>query len=179
MLIFGCDPGLANCGWALVDSRDARVRSSGYIPTSKGHETGDMQRRVADVLERLRQVLDGALGIGLAVIEWPAGGGAGSAGRTNLNAARQVVAVAGGVLGLATARRIHTLTPAPITWRARLGHARGADVELHDRLAAVYPKTAAAYRRGALPHVLDAIGLALYGRLESTNLHTATRGEAA
>lgn len=168
-VILGVDPGLANLGWCLLDSRDARVRRSGYVPTSKGDETGDMQRRVSEVLSAMRTVVD-SLPVALAVVEWPSAGGSGLAGKMNAKAASQTIAVAGAVLGLLTALRIPTLTPAPVTWRTALGCERGKDDALHARLARIYAGTAAAYRKGALPHVLDGLGLALYGRLIASNL---------
>lgn len=176
MRILGLDPGLANCGWCLLDSGNAPVLRTGYVGTSKGHETGDMQRRLNDLLDGVDDVVPLAE---LTVIEWPAGGGAGDAGRTNLTAARQVVAAAGALLGYARAKsRGEVLTPAPITWRSALGCKRGKDAELHERLTRVYPLTIERLRKGARPHVLDAIGLALYGRLHATN-QTSTRRSAA
>jgi len=181
VLILGVDPGLANCGWALLDSRDARVRDCGTVVTGCEDETGDMQRRAEEVLVAIRPRVSLA---DLVVIEWPSPGGFGRPTegeaicpvcRTtkksgNAKSAAQTNAIAGGVLGLVIASKKDHLTPVPITWRRALGCHRGSDVDLHKRLAAVYRRTAARLTKGALPHVLDSIGLALFGRLKAVNL---------
>lgn len=153
-MILGVDPGLANCGWALVDRGD--VTECGCFTTEKGHETGDAQRRLEELGRGLYKLMTMA---DIVVVEWPSAGGfgrnAGNAAKTNL--------AAGMIVGLAWGRGRRTLQPAPITWRSKLGHKRGNDDRLHAELAQRFtPEQLAAIRKGDLPHILDAIGLALY-----------------
>lgn len=166
MLILGIDPGLANTGWALLDKDTARVVDAGYIATKRGGEVGDTQERLLALLTCLRRpMMEDA---DVVVVEWPGMGGARVAGKMNAIAASQTAAAAGAAVGMARGRTWrNVLTPAPITWRTALGCLRGQDEELHARLARVYPQTVARFKKTARPHVLDAIGLALYGRLSA------------
>lgn len=157
-MILGVDPGIANCGWALVEG--GQLRDYGCIVTRRGDATGDAQRR----LEQLGRVLHGKLfGARLVVVEWPGFGGARRPGAMNAMAASQTAAAAALVMGLAWSAGRKVRAPAAVTWRLALGHARGQDEQLHLDLAARYDlgNLTAAVR----PHVLDAIGLALYGEL--------------
>jgi hypothetical protein len=184
MLILGIDPGLAHGGYALLDSRDARIRRAGYLGTAKGTETGDTQRRLAEQLDQLVEVVALA---DLVVVEWPSAGGFGVRGSTcpaclqapgNARATALTSASAGAVVGLARGRaRGPVLTPAPPTWRAPLGFRPGQDDQLYAWLERIYPQTSARFPRGKRAHVFDAVGLALYGRLRSTN-QTQTRRTA-
>jgi len=173
VLILGIDPGLAHCGWAQLDSRDSRCRAAGHVATSKGDATGDTQRRLLEFVEALRGPVSNS---DLVVIEWSSVSGAGfqrqgdGSAHGNARAAMLNAASAAAAIGIAAAYGKQVLTPAPITWRSRLGF-RG-DTELHQRLERLYPKTADRFNRGRRPHVLDAIGLALFGRSHATNLFT-------
>lgn len=179
MLILGIDPGVASLGWAVIDSRDARVRRAGCVATERRHDViGDLQRRLGELLDAIAPVMT-SFAIALAVIEWSSVSGAGfqrqgdGSAHGNARAALMNAAAAAAMIGAAHARAIATLTPAPITWRSRLGEgtSRGSDELLHTRLARRYPKTAARFRAGQRPHVFDALGLALFGRVHAINHH--------
>lgn len=162
MLILGIDPGLANTGWSLVDSHTARLMDAGYLATRKAAGVGDAQARLTDVLDELAFVVSLSQ---LVVVEWPGMGGARVAGKMNAMAASQTVAAAAGALGLARGMGKRVLSPAPMTWRCALGAIRGQDEGLHATFTRMYPATVARFNKGQRPHVLDAIGLALFGRL--------------
>lgn len=180
MLVLGIDPGLAHTGWALVDASGALHRFA-HVATGRLPGVGDVQRRLGLVLRDLTAPMRDA---SVVVVEWPGMGGARQAGKMNAVAASQTAAAAAAAIGLAVGmgggRRI--LTPAPVTWRARLGAKRGADAALHEALMGRYP-ILADLRLGARPHVLDAVGLALYGRLvlrlDHEDMHTHDTEEIA
>lgn len=189
MIITAVDPGLRDCGWATLDGRSGRLLGAGHVTTAKGDDVGDTQRRLLELLDGLRAPIARA---GLVVIEWSSssasGFGRGSNAcpvchRTapgNAQAALMNAAAAAAVIGIAHDHRAQVLTPAPVTWRAALGHARD-EAAIHAVIAAAYPRTVAKLRAAARPHVLDAIGLALFGRSHATNLFThnrTTRGTA-
>ncbi len=171
-LILGIDPGLANCGWALLDSRDARIHRTGVIVTHAVERVGDMQERVSEILHGIDFAMDFP-GVIVIVIEFPSAGRGRDQDRAPWAAksASQTMSAASALRGRAhgVVKDDFILTPAPITWRCALGCKRGQDEALHQQLAARYPRTVARYRKGARPHVLDAIGLALFGRLTATN----------
>lgn len=170
-MILGIDPGLANTGWALVD-RARDVVAVGCLRTRKDKSaTGDAQRRLVELTAALLPIIARAVAV---VVEWPSGGGFGrSQDGGNVVAATQTNLVAGLVFGLAAAHNRPITAPAAVTWRAGLGHARGQDTQLHADLLARYRPALAGVRAGDFPHVLDAIGLALY-RVELADRARAT-----
>jgi hypothetical protein len=166
MLIAGLDPGLAKAGGVLIDSaRNSAVVTSCFLGTSKGDDTGDMQRRLDEQLSLALPLIQRA---DLVVIEWFTGGFGDNARATALTAVS-----AAGLRGLAFALGKPTLTPAPITWRS--SWAFTDDAALYAYLAERYPRTAGRYTAGKRPHVLDGLALALWGRGHATNLHHSTR----
>lgn len=152
-MILGVDPAIAECGWALVDG--GRLHARGVIKTAqrKG-EVGDQQRRLAEIGQQLWPQMHLAHHV---AVEAPTGGFGKNAG-----AAAKVALVAGAVIGMAWGIGRKVIAPASVTWRAKLGHARGKDELLHAELLRRYPELEA-LTRGDRPHVLDAIGLCLYG----------------
>jgi len=158
-VILGVDPGLANCGWALVATGGVLL-DRGAIATTRGRSTGDAQRRVELVGRVLYQLVGRA---DLVVVEWPTGGFG-----SNALAATSTAAIAGLVAGLSWSAGTKIRAPAPVTWRTKLGAKRGKDAELHAELAARYAAQLAGLKKGEMPHVLDAIGLALYGELATS-----------
>lgn len=188
MIITAIDPGLRDCGWATLDGRGGRLLGAGHVTTAPGDGVGDTQRRLVELVAAVEAPIRRS---SLVVVEWSSasGGGFGSGTKVcpmckrsaggNAQAALLNAAVAAAVIGLAQAHQIQVLTPAPVTWRAALGHARD-EAAIHRVIAAAYPRTVAKLRAAARPHVLDAIGLTLYGRAHATNLfnhnRTTTRG---
>jgi Holliday junction resolvasome RuvABC endonuclease subunit len=155
-VILGVDPGLAHCGWAFVAG--GALISRGVIKTARDRRaTGDAQRRLAELCKALHGKV---LKADLVVVEWPAGGG--GFGR-NAGAAAQTAQVAGAIAGLAWGVGRKVNAPASVTWRIACGAKRGQDELLHVALAARYAEDLAGVNKGDMPHVLDAIGLALYG----------------
>jgi Holliday junction resolvasome RuvABC endonuclease subunit len=166
-VILGVDPGLAHCGWALVNGGELVER--GMIATAAevvGHQerggkrravkaAGDNQRRVADVCRALHGKMRRA---DMVVVEWPGGG----FGR-NAHSAATTAAVAGAIAGMAWGIGRKVNAPASLTWRSHFGHKRGKDEQLHGELTARYHEQLTGLSQDELPHVLDAIGLALYG----------------
>lgn len=175
MIITAIDPGLRDCGWATLDGNSGRLLGAGHVATSKGDDVGDTQRRLIELLDGVRAPIARA---GLVVVEWSSSSGAGfqrdGAAHGSARAALFNAAAAAAVIGIAHAHRAQVLTPAPVTWRAALGHARD-EAAIHRVIAAAYPRTVAKLRAAARPHVLDAIGLALFGRSHATNLFTHNR----
>jgi len=166
-MVLGIDPGLRNLGWSLIGGTGA-LDSFEHVETGKRPERGDAQRRLSLVLKAAVLPMRKAAVI---VVEWPSAGGfgrpeAGAAPRGNATSAAHTCMVAGALVGLAVGlgggRRV--LTPSPVTWRTRLGAKRGADAGIHAALLVRYPLLAD-LRLKAQPHVLDAVGLALFGRL--------------
>lgn len=165
MMVLGIDPGLRNTGWALVGPA-GDLDSYEHVETGRRPERGDAQRRLALVLKAAVIAMRKASAV---VVEWPSAGGfvpvSGNA-TGNAAAAAQTNMVAGALVGLAVglggARRV--VTPSPVTWRSRLGAKRGADHAIHAALLTRYPQLRD-LRMKAQPHVLDAVGLALFGRL--------------
>jgi Holliday junction resolvasome RuvABC endonuclease subunit len=153
-VILGVDPGIAHCGWALVAGGEL-VERGAVVTERDGKATGDQQRRLAEVGRVLHGLIHRA---DLVVVEWPGGG----FGR-NAHSAAQTAAAAGAIAGMAWGVGRKVNAPAPVTWRAHFGHKRGQDELLHGELTARYHEQLAGLRKGDLPHVLDAIGLALYG----------------
>lgn len=184
MRILGIDPGLANGAYALIDGATSRLLAYRYIGTGKGDDTGDTQRRIDEQLDLVRSVMATA---DLAVIEFPTGGfgGKGQAcpacrqPRGNARAATLTASSASALLGLAKGLSVATLAPAPVTWRNAIGFRPGQDEALYAHLSALYPKTAAQLSKGKAPHIWDGLGIALYGRLMSTNLQHSQRRPAA
>lgn len=175
MLVLGVDPGLRNTGWSLVGAA-GDLDSFEHVETGRRPERGDAQRRLALVMCALVVPMRRA---SVVVVEWPSAGGfgrpeAGEPARGNATAVAHTNMVAGAIVGLAVGlgggRRI--LTPAPVTWRARLGARRGADHAIHAALLTRYTLLRD-LRAKAQPHVLDAVGLALFGRM-TLNLDTET-----
>jgi hypothetical protein len=170
MIVLGLDPGVAHGAWALVGPHGELVEFEHY-ETEPVHEVGGEYIRLARILRKLRAPLAHA---GAVAIERPTGGFGGNGKRCpackqprgNAKAAAQLASAAASALGLAVGLggRRKILAPAPVTWRSKLGAKRGRDAELHAALLARYP-ILADLRKGAQPHVLDAVGLALYGRL--------------
>jgi Holliday junction resolvasome RuvABC endonuclease subunit len=160
-VILGIDPGLANTGWALV-SRGGDVEDCGCLHSKRDKEaTGDEQRRLIELTQLLVPLVGRAQ---VVVVEWPPPIFP-QAGRPQLAiAGAQTKAVAALVFGLAAAHHRPITAPAAVTWRAGLGHARGKDEQLHAELRVKYSAALALarVRAGDEPHVLDAIGLALY-----------------
>ena len=160
-MILGVDPGLANCGWALLERGD--LFAHGVIVTKRDKDAkGDTQRRLEDIGRGLHPYMRRAE---LVIVEWPGMGGARRPGAMNAMAASQTAAAAAMVVGFAWGVGIKVKAPAAVTWRSKLGHKRGADAQLHAELASRYAKNLSGYPQGELPHVLDAIGLALFGEL--------------
>ena len=159
-MILGLDPGLANCGWALV-TRSRDVVEVGCVRTTRDKDaTGDAQRRLVEITAALAPLITRAVAV---VIEWPSAGGFGrSQHGGNVIAATQTNLVAGLAFGLAAAHNRPISAPAAITWRSVLGHKRGRDEQLHADLLVRYRAELERVRAGDLPHVLDAIGLGLY-----------------
>lgn len=170
MIVVGIDPGLAECGWARLDTDGSRLLATGLITTAKGDQVGDTQRRLVEVAEGLRAPIGSA---DLVVVEWSSVSGAGfqrhgdGSAHGNARAALLNTAAAAAAVAMATSRRLQLLTPAPITWRSRLGFR--VEAELHARLERLYPRTAALYTAGRRRHVFDAIGLCLFGRDHAVN----------
>lgn len=166
--VLGVDPGLANVGWALVEqsswnggSSPARVLERGTVRTARQKGVGDVQRRLTEVGEELAPLIERAQ---FVVCEWPSAGGFRTAtGRSSSTAPAQVNLVAGLIAGLARGIGRRLLTPAPVTWRKAMGAKQGKDEAIHARLLKQYAAELAGLRKGDLPHVLDALGLALYG----------------
>jgi Holliday junction resolvasome RuvABC endonuclease subunit len=163
-MILGVDPGLANCGWALVEG--GSLVAHGVIVTKRDRDAkGDTQRRLEELGRGLYPHMRSAT---LVIVEWPGMGGARRAGAMNATAASQTAAAAAMVVGFSWGAGIKVRLPAAVTWRSKLGHKRGKDEQLHADLAQRYAKHLNGYPQGELPHVLDAIGLALFGELVST-----------
>lgn len=170
-MILGVDPGLAHCGWALLAPGGALVDRGVIVTERHEGEVGDAQRRLAEVCRALYGKVHHAQ---LVVVEWPSAGGFGRSGppcpvckqaRGNAQSSAQTNLAAGAIAGLAWGAGRKVDAPAPVTWRAKLGHKRGADQALHADLERRYARELAGLRKGDLPHVLDAIGLALYAEL--------------
>lgn len=170
MLICGIDPGLRDCGWALVDTVDSHLVGAGHIATERRDDVGDTQRRLCELTEQLAPHIRRSC---LVVVEWSSVSGGGfkreGAEHGSARAALFNAAAAAAAIGMAQAHRIHLLTPAPVSWRAALGYARD-EAAIHAVITRAYPRTVAKLRATARPHVLDAIGLALHGRAHATNL---------
>lgn len=177
-MILGVDPGLANVGWCLLTTAGV-IDSFGHIETKKSGQPGDAAHRLAMVMFGLSKPLlamasaeDGDHGT--VVIEWPGGAGGfqrEGAASANARAAIQTSTTAGAVYGSAYwLLRGHTeriLTPAPVTWRSAM--ARHLDCQrdegaVHFYLTSLHPGLKGLAKKAA-PHVLDAAGLAEYGRL--------------
>ena len=173
-MVLGIDPGIANLGWALVGAA-GDLHSFEHVETERTAQRGDASIRLARILRALRAPLAHA---SVVCIEWPGFGGARVAGKMNALAASQTAAAAAAALGLAIGQggRRKILAPAPVTWRSKLGAKRGRDAELHAAFLARYP-ILADLRKGAQPHVLDAVGLALYG-IKALNLTAPMQGAA-
>lgn len=173
-MILGVDPGLANCGWALV-TRERDVVECGCLHTKRAAgATGDEQRRLIELTAGLVPLVVRAQ---VVVVEWPPPIFP-QPGRPQLAvSAAQTKAVAALVFGLAAAHCRPITPPAAVTWRAALGHARGKDEQLHAELRLKYSAAIAKVRSGDEPHVLDAIGLALY-RVELADRAAAKRERA-
>lgn len=173
-MILGVDPGLANVGWALL-SHNRGLHSYGHIETERQDRTGDAAKRLAKVMFGLSTPLRAVPAAEplTVIIEWP--GGAGGFQRDgaspNARATIQTSTTAGAIYGAAYwLLRGHTeriLTPAPVTWRAAVARAVGiqrTEAAVHAYLISIFPQLAGLTKKSA-PHVLDAVGLALYGTL--------------
>lgn len=174
-MILGVDPGLANVGWALV-LHAGGLHSYGHLETHKGDQTGDAAKRLAQVMYGLSVPLlamstGNALAGDRVVIEWP--GGAGGFQRDgaspNARATIQTSTTAGSVYGAAywllRGRTDRILTPAPVSWRVALGKLwsiKPSEEAVHAVILEKYPQLTSLKRKSA-PHILDAVGLALYG----------------
>lgn len=178
MIILGIDPGIRDAGYAVIDSRDARIRSTGYVGTTKGDDTGDTQRRLDEQLDLVAPIVRT---VDLVVVEFPTGGFGGKGQkcpackqpRGNARAATLTAASASAFMGLAKGCGKQCIAPAPVTWRNAIGYPPGQDDALYAQLAIKYPRTAARLRKGHAPHIWDGLGQALYGRLVASNLTSA------
>lgn len=177
-MILGVDPGLANVGWALLNHGALQY---GHIETEKSDQPGDAARRLAAVLYGLStglRLLDaGTPEFRRVVVEWP-GGASGfqreGAKHANARAAVQTSTTAGAVYGAAywllRGRTEHILTPAPVSWRIALGKSWGIQPKeeaIHAGILERFPQLTS-LKKKAQPHILDAVGLALYGHLKTT-----------
>lgn len=172
--VLGIDPGLANLGWALVGAA-GDLHSFEHVETTRTEQRGDASIRLARILRALRAPLAHA---SVVVIEWPGFGGARVAGKMNAVAASQTAAAAAAAMGLAIGQggRRKILAPAPVTWRSKLGAKKGKDGALHAELLKLYP-ILADVRKAAQPHLLDALGCALFG-IKELRLNQCTQGAA-
>jgi len=170
MIFLGIDPGLT-CGWAALD-QDAQLVDCGVIVAKKGKHVGDLQRRVRSVVHALFAQTPFC---DVPVVEWPAASIRG--GRRIENT--RTYAVAGAIVGWLHCQQAgsHMLTPVPVTWRKALGARLGKERDIHSKLERTYNVTARVGKTKA-PHVLDAIGLALYG-LRMNDLPETRAKEAA
>lgn len=85
MSILAIDPGYAKCGWAIVESRTARVRALGVILTAKDPKVTlatDRARRMVSVSKRLAELAT-AHGVEAIAAEEPLGFGASAAVAAN------------------------------------------------------------------------------------------------
>lgn len=160
-MILGIDPGLANVGYAVM-SPSAELLTYGHIETKLSKAPGDTNRRLLDILRQLANRTAGAHGIQTIVIEWPGG-----AGGVNAQSVLQTIGCAAFLAGFFTGRERVVLTPAPQTWRTALGGKKGQEAAVHAALMKSYPALAL-LKKKALPHVLDAVGLARYGLMLTT-----------
>lgn len=178
-MILGVDPGLANVGWCLLTTAGV-IDSCWHIETKRSDQPGDAAYRLAQVMYGLSHAFRTMAKMAEAdhpvtvVIEWP-GGASGfqreGASSGNARAAVQTSTTAGAVYGAAYwLLRGHTeriLTPAPISWRAALARHLGCQRDeeaIHHYLRSLHPGLRDLKKKSA-PHILDAAGLAEYGRL--------------
>lgn len=160
-MIVGIDPGLATCGVAVLDD-DAQLQDVAVWTSSKRKAKGDIQRRVAGVVDF---VLGYVKASDAVVLEWPAGG---SNRRGSAVMLSRTFAAAGAIFGavwvccISATGLKQVLTPAPVTWRSALGARKADDAKIHARIERTYGVTARLGKTKA-PHACDAIGLALYG----------------
>lgn len=156
-MILGIDPGLANVGYAVMETSGALL-AFGHIETKRSKEKGDTHRRLLDILRQLAMRTAGHTDtIDTIVIEWPGG-----AGGVNAQSVLQTIACAGYLAGYFTGRERTVITPAPQTWRCALGGKKGQEAAVHARLLRDHPNLSL-LKKKAQPHVLDAVGLARYG----------------
>ena len=181
-LICGIDPGTKGGGWSLIEPSGA-LHAVECVETHPGDKVGDNQRRLGLWLRAITKPMRLA---SVIVIEFPSMGVGQQQGmnpdraRWSAKAMAQTVAAAAAAMGAAFAlggsRKI--LTPAPRTWRCRLGGEESSEEQIHAALTLRYPLIAA-MRRGARPHCFDATGCALYGRLVLRLDHTDRNQETA
>ena len=181
-MIFGVDPGLANVGWCLLNHG---ALTYGHIETAKGDQTGDAAKRLAEVMYGLSAGLKllAACPADLArvVIEWPGGGFGGPGKRCpacgkppgNPLTGAQVATTAGAVYGAAywllRGKVDRILTPAPVSWRVALGKKWGvpaSEESIHAVILERFPQLSK-LKKKSQPHILDAVGLCLYGELSA------------
>jgi len=179
-MILGVDPGLANVGWALVLSGGS-LHSYGHIETEKSDQTGDAAKRLARVMYGLSTpliALSNGTGIDRdnVVIEWPGGAsgfqrqGANPNARATIQTSTTAGAVYGAAYWLLRGKTDHILTPAPVSWRIALGKSWGVQPKeeaIHAVILERFPQLTS-LKKKAQPHILDAVGLALYGHLKTT-----------
>ena len=160
LTVLGVDPGLARCGWAVLDLAGQVVRCGCVRTQANKGSVGDEQRRLVEVTASLRDIVANASRV---VVEWPSSGGfARGPSVGNALSAGQTGKVAALVYGLAAAFGRPCSLPSPVTWRTALGAVRGADDLIHAALRLRHARALAAVRAADEPHVLDAIGLAEY-----------------
>lgn len=169
-MILGIDPGLRNCGWAVVDPC-ARVLELGLIssePADGLDEAVDREQREAAQLEILLEVVR-RHGVTAICGEALSFGGAPKA--------RFLMAVSlclswGGILGLATALDLAVYSVPPKVWEHAVQHdADGAiDYDRVERDLAEYVTGLAREQLRAIPkakrnHPLDGAALGMFGAL--------------
>ena len=159
-VVLGVDPGISNTGWAVVDGSGAVIRS-GVVRTYARWEMAD---RITHIFDTISTVVD-TVQPGLAVVEGFSFRGGGKSAMAQFVKSAVVTGAATGAI-ISACSGVETEIVAPHVWRRRIGAQGGG----RDRKArkefgrqAVERKVNGALSPKTPDHVIDAIGLALFG----------------
>ena len=162
-MIVGIDPGLATCGFAVLDG-EGRLYAAQCWTSKKSKEVGDTRRRLDGLLEWIDSRLVEVTVVTAFVVEFPAANK--GLGRS-FKDPRAYLAT-GTVYGHVRSKGAPVLCPVPITWRSAAGRilgvegSKGNEEFIHAKLDERYG-VIASHGKTKAPHVLDAIGCATYG----------------
>lgn len=173
-MILGVDPGLASCGWAVVDPRTKRVVELGVITTEHDStiaKSTDRARRMAVVARGLHELVQTYAVRTVAAEAMLLFG--------NVAAATAQSLCWGTLIAVAERHGCEILEVVARDWQRAVlpGEGRIKYEGVKDKLAKFVGARVLRFPKDLQTHALDAVGVAVYASLRSTR-RVAARAEA-
>lgn len=178
-MILAIDPGLANCGWAVLRRGTARVIDLGILeskPDKAIAKSTDRGRRTATLVLKLRGIVQQHQCTAIAAEAMLFHG--------MINAVTSLLLPWGAIVGLAVCEGIDLIEVEPKEWQhAVLGSNAAVDYQRLSNMLAIYAGDQVGVRMRTIAeskhtHVLDAVGVGLYAALTKRNAVRVHRADA-